>query len=139
MRRSKAKAAPSQLSACSMACSGEISQGWVEQIQVGQLASHQGGVGQSGERVFRGVPGDGQGRRDRFANGLLTTAGGTRRALALPHVQGDAEALVTVEFDGFHLALTHRGGQPLLHGDRHFAGTGALPARLLDDALDLLA
>src|SRR5690606_11791868 len=52
-------------------------------------------------------------------------------------VQGDAEALGTVEFDGFHFALAHRGGQALLHGYRNLTVARALPARPVDDAPDL--
>src|SRR5690606_11600958 len=109
------------------------------EIEVRHLTRHQRGVGQAGELVFGGMPGDGQRRRHRFPNGLVTTAGGAGRALALADVQGDAEALVTVEFDGFHFALAHRGGQALLHGYRNLTGARALPARLVDDALDLFA
>src|SRR5690606_24996245 len=66
-------------------------------------------------------------------------AGGARRTLGLSHVQGDPEPLIAVEFDRLHLALAYRGRQALLHGDRYLTGARTLLARLVDDALNLLA
>ncbi|WBJ39966.1 hypothetical protein PALA42_01640 [Pseudomonas aeruginosa] len=112
---------------------------WMIEVQLGQLAGHQRGIGETGAFVLGGMAGDRQRRRHRLADGRLAGRRGARRALALACVEGDAETLVTVELDGFHLALAHAGGQALLQRHRHFAGTGALAAGLGDDLLDLLA
>ena len=109
----------------------------VVQIQLRQLARHQRGISQACRLIFRGMFGDGQRRRDGFANRRFTAGRGTGRALALTHIQRDTKTLVTVEFDRFHLTLTHRGGQALLHRYRHLAGTGALLSCLGNDLLDL--
>ncbi|MNP33668.1 hypothetical protein D3C76_1269220 [compost metagenome] len=87
----------------------------VVKVEVRQLAGHQRRIGQAGAVVLGGMLGDGQGGRHRLANGVFAARRRTGRALALPDVQGDAESLVTVEFDCFHFALANGGGQSLLH------------------------
>ena len=109
----------------------------VVKIQLGQLAGHQCGIGQAGTLIFRGMFGNRQGGRDRFADRRLTTCRSAGRALALPHIQRDAKTLVAVEFDCFHITLTHRGGQALLHRDGNLAGTRTLLFSLGDNLLHL--
>src|SRR5699024_5491491 len=109
------------------------------EIEIRNLTRHQRGVRQSGKFILRGVAGNRQRRCHRLAYGLVTAAGGARRTLGLSHVQGDPEPLIAVEFDRLHLALAYRGRQALLHGDRYLTGARTLLARLVDDALNLLA
>ncbi|MDR6354985.1 hypothetical protein Q3H58_001656 [Pseudomonas psychrotolerans] len=59
--------------------------------------------------------------------------------LALAHVEGDAKALVAIEFDRFHLTLADGGGQPLVDRDGYLAGAGTLAPSLGQDSFDLLA
>ncbi len=110
----------------------------VIKVQFRQLAGHQRRIGQAGTFIFGCVPGNRQGCRHGLANGLDTGGRGAGRALALTHVQGDAETLVAIEFDGLHLALAHGGGQPLARRDGDFAGTGTLAPGLGENRLDLL-
>src|SRR5690606_26088358 len=110
----------------------------VIEIQLRQIARHQRRVGQTGAIILARVFGDRQGGRHGLANGLDTGCRSTGRALALAHIQGDAEALVAIEFDGLHLTLAYGDGQSLTCRDGHFAGTGALAPGLGKDRLDLL-
>ncbi|MNT21770.1 hypothetical protein D3C72_1571210 [compost metagenome] len=87
----------------------------VIEVEVRQVAGHQRRIGKARAVVLGGMLGDGQGGRHRLANGVLAARRGAGRALALPDVEGDAEPLVTVEFDCFHFALANGGGQSLLH------------------------
>ena len=110
----------------------------VIQVQVRNFPGHQRRVRQARTVVLGGVPGNGQRCRDGFPDRLRATGRGTGRAFALANIEGDAKALVAVEFNRFDLALTYRGGQALLQRHGHFAGTGPLAARFGDDRLDLL-
>ncbi|MCY1523269.1 hypothetical protein D9M68_581600 [compost metagenome] len=87
----------------------------VIEVEVRQVAGHQRRIGKARAVVLGGMLGDGQGGRHRLANGVLAARRSAGRALALPDVEGDAEPLVTVEFDCFHFALANGGGQSLLH------------------------
>ena len=109
----------------------------VIEVQLRQVARHQRGIGQAGALVLGGMLGNGQGGGHGFANGRLAGGRSTGRALALADVEGDAETLITIEFDGFHLALTHRGGQPLLHRHGDLAGRSALLPGLGENLFDL--
>jgi len=111
----------------------------VVEVQVREIPRHQRRVRQAGAVVFGGMLGNRQRRRHGFTDGVRACCRGARRALALANVKSDAEALVAIELDGLDFTLAHRGGQPLLHRHRHFAGAGALPGSLGDDPLDLLA
>ncbi|MCY1430319.1 hypothetical protein D9M71_462640 [compost metagenome] len=107
------------------------------QVEIRLFTGHQRRVGKPGALVFGGVPGNRQGRGNGFPDRLAAAGRSARRALALPHVQGDTKALVAVELDGLDFALAHRGRQPLLQRYRHFTGTGPLAPGFGDDLFDL--
>src|SRR5690606_3473462 len=86
----------------------------------------------------RGMAGDGQGGGHRLADGALLDRRGAGGALALAEENGDAEPLVAVELDRFHLPLAHRGAQPLPGTDRHLAVARALAPGFGDDPFDLV-
>ncbi len=56
------------------------------QVEIGDVARHQLGIGQPGGRVFRGVAGDPAGGGDGLANRLGAQVGGAGGALALAEI-----------------------------------------------------
>jgi len=86
----------------------------VEQVEILNIPRHQRGIRQARGFIFRGVLGDGQCCGNCLADSFRTASRGAGGAFALADVQGDAETLITVEFNGFDFTLAHRGRQALL-------------------------
>jgi len=86
------------------------------------ILGQQFGFGQAGAGVFRRVASNVQGSRHRLLHRQGGKVAGGSVALALAQVDRDAQALVPVVFDGFHLPLAHRHG--LAEAFRHIRFTG---------------
>ena len=102
------------------------------QIQVWAVAGHQRGVGKAGAVVLGREAGNRKRRLDRFAQRLRREVGSTGISLALAGVDGDADALVAVEFDGLDLVAAHRNRLPEAFGHIDLAGRGPLVAGMLE-------
>ena len=79
----------------------------MEEIQIGQVLGHFFRVGQARIFVFRGVLGNGQSRSHGLTDSIFARCGRTGRALAVYLVQGNTEALITIELNRFNLALAN--------------------------------
>jgi len=108
------------------------------QIQFRAIAGHQGGIGQPGTIVLGGEAGDLERCFNRVAQGLRRKIRGAGVALALPGIDGNADALVAIEFDGFNLVAAHRHRLPEALRDIDLASARALVAGVFEDILGQL-
>ncbi len=107
----------------------------VVQIEIGAIPGHQRRIGQAGAIVLGGEAGDVQRRLDRFAQCLRREIGGAGVTLALTGIDRDADALVTIELDGFDLVTAHRHRLPEALRDIDLAGRRPLVAGVLEHIL----
>ncbi len=107
----------------------------VVEVEIGAIPGHQCRVGQAGAIVLGGEAGDIERGLDRFAQGLRREVGGAGVALALAGIDRDADALVAIELDGFHLVAAHRHRLPEAFRDIDFAGRRPLVAGVLEHVL----
>jgi hypothetical protein len=112
-----------------------VEQPGVIEIEIGEARGQHLLVGQPGAIIARGVARDVERGIYRVVHRLPREIRGARVAAALAEVDGDAEPLVAVVFDGLHRALAH--GDRLAEAFRHFrrAGAGALLIRITDDVV----
>ncbi|MPN32066.1 hypothetical protein SDC9_179542 [bioreactor metagenome] len=100
----------------------------VVKVQIGEAllaAGQQAGVRQSGAVVFGGEAGDVERRLHRLAQGGCGKIRGTGVSLALAEIDGDADPLVAVVFDGLDFAATNADRLPESFGDIDLAVAGA--------------
>ena len=108
------------------------------QIQIGNILGQQRRVGQAGTVVRGREAGDVERRLDRLAQGLRREVGSAGVALALAGIDGNADALVAVEFDGLDLVATHPDRLAETFGNIDFAGGRALVAGMFEHILSQL-
>src|SRR6185369_1529405 len=94
--------------------------------------------GQAGTVVLGREAGDIERRFDGFAQGLGRKIGGAGVTLALTGIDGDADALVAIELDGFDLVATHADRLAEAFGNIDLAGRGAIVAGMFEDILGQL-
>ena len=113
----------------------------VVELEVGDVAREQRGIGEPGAVVGRGVAGDRRRLGDRLAHGRGRNIRGAGRALALAEIDGDGEAAVAVVLDRVDLAHAHRRREAALQAGVGFglAGAGLAGDRegAADDGLEL--
>ena len=108
------------------------------QIQIRAILRHQRRIGQAGAIVLGGEAGDVERRLDRFAQRLRRKVGGAGVTLALADIDGDPDALVAVELDGFDLVATDADRLAEALGNIDLAGRRALVAGMFEDILGQL-
>ncbi len=84
----------------------------VVQLQVAPFASQHLRIGEPGARVVGGEARDGKRLGDGVPDGVVREIRRARVAASRPDVHGDADALVAVVGDRFHVGLAHRHALP---------------------------
>ena len=109
------------------------------QIEIGNIPREQLGIGEARAIVGRGEARDRQRGVDGVANRLRGKVGAARVTALLADIDRDADALVAVVFDRFHLAAAHGHGLSEAFAHLGFGGGRAARLRVIENARRELA
>ncbi len=102
------------------------------EIEIGDIARHQRGIGESGAIVLTGVTRDIAGRTHGFAHGFWREIGGAGGGLALTEIHGHTDAAVTMIFECLDLTQAYGDGQTRLQTHARFTGARAQTLGLVE-------
>ncbi len=106
---------------------------WMVQIEIGQIARQQVGIGQPGAVVGGREARDRERRLHRVPHRLRREVRGAGMTALLAEVDGDAHALVAVVLDGLHLTSAHGDVLAEALADFGLGGAGPEAAGVVED------